>query len=167
MVFEESHPSISFLIILDCFANCKGQGGRSLFLFGPLTLAPWCIVIKMREIEALYAFACFKRCLVLEGFNCLASLMTRCLVFKKLHWFVFNNRSHDIVVLWMWQRVGNRKDIYPVWKEFFFFSNNFEIEILRHFNFLKRWSSQLFKIWNSWIKRHKTQSRLQYQFVWS
>ena len=44
-------------------------------------------------------------------------------------------KTHDIIVFCMWQRVGNRKDIYPVWKEMFFFSNNFEIEILRHFNF--------------------------------
>lgn len=44
-------------------------------------------------------------------------------------------KTHDIIVFCMWQRVGKRKDMYPVWKEMFFFSNNFEIEILRHFNF--------------------------------
>ena len=48
---------------------------------------------------------------------------------------MFSFKTHDIIVFCMWQRVGNRKDIYPVWKEMFFFSNNFEIEILRHFNF--------------------------------
>ena len=100
------------------------------------TLVPWCILIEMKEIKALYICFCVsQRVLFLEGFNSLACLMTLYLVLKILHWFIFKTHGHKNIVFCMWQRVGNRKDIYPVWKEMFFFSNNFEIEILRHFNF--------------------------------
>ena len=100
-------------------------------------LAPRCILIKMREIEALYAtsFICHKRWFFVRRFELSGFTHEPLPCFKCLHWVVFKTHGHDIIVFCMWQRVGNRKDIYPVWKEMFFFSNNFEIEILRHFNF--------------------------------